>query len=304
MKRLLAANLQKSSKSRYNPARFELNLKAQIDNILEIGWSLEDIILLSNFEFEFMGVKAIQMKFNEFCLSGSKMWSVKWLFDNNKVDDIIYSGDLDCWQNIWFDCPEFDGDVAVSMYSNPKINGGNIFWKPSSGDIVNEVVKQLEKNKAAKEEPLLNKILYSDTYHKRVSFLDSTYNVGCSGFNVRFTRSLKPIRVCHFNPPNSVAWEIHALDREGIGQIPVTVRLERLLRRYYPYLATELKDKSIPALKRAQEKEKAKARAEKEKRRAEKTAKLLVQETAEPPLQKTAELPFQKTAELPFQKKD
>jgi len=273
MKRLLVANLQKSSKSRYNPQRFEILLKAQIENMLELGWKKKNIILLSNFDFEFMGVKATKMKFNTFCLSGSKMWATKWLFDNDMVDDTIWASDTDCWQNIWFDCPKFDQDIGVATYSNPKINGGNIFWKPSSGDIVNEVVRQLETNKAAKEEPLLNKILYSDTYHERVSFLDSTFNVGCSGFNVRFTRSLKPIRVCHFNPPNSVAWEIHALDREGIGQIPVTVRLERLLRRYYPYLATELRDKSIPGIKRAQEDEKAVARAEKAVRREAKRLK-------------------------------
>jgi len=286
MKRLMVANFQKSSKSRYNIERFETILKAQIDNMLEIGWEKENIIFLSNFDFEFMGVKTTKMKFNEFCLSGSKMWAMKWLFDNDKVDDIIWSSDLDCWQNIWFDCPEFDGDVAACHYSNPKWNGGNIFWKPSSKDIVNEVVRRLEKDKAAKEEPLLNKIFYSDKYRERVSVLNSTYNVGCSGFIVRFTKSFKPIRVCHFSPPNSVAWEIHALDREGIGQIAVTVRLERLLRKYYPFLATELKDKSIPALKQAQEKVKAKARAEKEKRRAEKAAKLLAKKSTEQSLQK------------------
>ena len=290
MKRLLVANLQRSSKSRYNPERFDTLLKAQIDNMLEIGWKKDDIIFLSNFDFEFMGVKATKIKFNEFCLSGSKMWATKWLFDNNRVDDIIWSSDTDCWQNIWFDCPKFNGDVGACTYSNPKWNGGNIFWKPSAKDIVDEVVRRLEKDKAAKEEPLLNKVFNSEKYCNRISLLNSTYNVGCSGFCVRFAKSLKPIHVCHFSPPNSVAWEIHALDREGIGQIAVTVRLERLLRRYYPNLATELKDKSIPAIKRAQEVEKAKARAEKEKRRAEKRKK----EIAETPIAKTAEPSLQK----------
>jgi len=270
MKRLIAANLQPNSKSRYNPERLKLMLRAQIHNLLEVGWKKQDIILLANFDFEFMGIKAEKIKFNDFCLSGSKMWAVKFLFDNNRVDEVIYSADIDTWQNLWFNCPVFDGDVGACSYSNPKWNGGSIFWKPSSKDIVDEIVRQLEKDKAAKEEPLLNKVFNSEKYAKRISLLNSTYNTGCSGFIPRFTRSLKPIRVVHFHPQNSIAWEIHGLDREGIGEIAVTIRLERLLRKYYPQMATELKDKTIPAKKQAEEKEKAKRRAEKEQRRQKK----------------------------------
>ena len=270
MKRLLVANLQQGSKSRYNLERFETMLKSQIENMLQIGWLRENIIFLSNFDFEFMDIKAEKIKFNNFCLSGSKMWGMQFLFDNDRVDDIIWSSDADCWQNIWFDCPSFSGDVGACTYSNPKWNGGSIFWKPSSKDIVDEVVGKLEQYKALKEEPLLNKIFNSEKYAKRISLLNSSFNVGCSGFIPRFTRSLKPIRVCHFSPPNSIAWEIFGLDREGIGEIAVTVRLERLLRKYYPQMATELKDKNVPAKKQAEEKEKAKRRVKKEEQRRKK----------------------------------
>ena len=71
--------------------------------------------------------------------------------------------------------------------------------------------------------------------------MNHSYNVGCSGFVSRYEKSLKPIRVCHFHPNNNVAWEIHALDRDNTGNIAVTIRLERLLRKYYPNLAKEKK---------------------------------------------------------------
>ena len=252
MKRLMVANRQFGSRSRYAHDNFELILTAQIHNMLDLGWDRKDIILLTNFKFKCMGVNATIIKLNDFCLSGSKMWATKWLFDNNQVKETILSSDLDCWQNCWFECPEFEGDVGASYYSNPKFNGGNIFWKPSSKDIVDEVIKQLTKNKANKEEPLLNVIFKSEKYSKRVSVLNSTYNVGCSGFIPRFNRSIKPIHICHFHPNNSIAWEIHGLNREGIGEIAVTVRLERILRKYYPDMATELKDKTIPLKKQAE----------------------------------------------------
>ena len=263
MKRLMVANKQKNGKSRYFFEKMETMLKAQIDNMLELGWNTEDIILLANFDFEFMGISAEKIELDDFCLTGSKMWGMKWLFDNNRVDEIIYAADLDCWQNAWFDCPEFKGDVGASQYINPKFNGGSIFWKPKSKDIVNEIVDVLTKEEAKGEEPTLNKIFKSEEYKDRISVLNSTYNVGCSGFAPRYERSLKPVRVCHFHPQNSVAWEIHGLDRDGVGGIAVTIRLERLLRRYYPDLATELRDKTIPEKKQEEREEKEKRREEK-----------------------------------------
>lgn len=243
MKRLLVANKQEKSRSRYSFESTETLLKAQIDNMIQLGWRQNDIVLLSNFDFEFMNVKATKIKLNDFCLSGSKMWATKWFLENNKIDEVINSSDLDCWQNWPFPCPEFNTDVACATYSNPKFNGGNIFWKPGAIDILNEIIKRLEETKEAKEEPVLNKVFKSKEFRDRVTVLDHTYNCGCSGFIPRYTRSIKPVFCCHFHPSNSIAWEIHALDREDIGEIAVTIRLERLLRKYYPKLATCLNPK-------------------------------------------------------------
>ncbi len=240
MKNFMVANIRLKN-SRYNRERIEILVKAQIDNSLELGWNIKDITLLTNFDYEFMGVKAINIPFNEFCWTGSKMFGLKWFFENNKVDDVIWAHDLDCWQNIKFDYPEVDRDVGASYYNNPKFNGGSIFWKPSSKDIVDEIVKEITANKEAKEEPTLNRVFKSNEFKGRISVLNRTYNVGCSGFIPRYNKSIKPIHVCHFHPYNGIAWEMHALNREGLGEIAVTVRLERLLRKYYPDLAVQLK---------------------------------------------------------------
>ena len=242
MKLFMVANVQETGRyaKRYSLDKITSLLQAQIENSLEVGWTPENIIILSNVDFEFMGVKTQIAPMTDFCLTGSKIFSLKWYFENNEIKDIIWAKDADCWQNIWFDCPEFDGDVGASQYSNPKFNGGSIFWKPSSKDIISRIVQELTENSEVSEEPTINKIFKSKEYINRVNILNYTFNVGCSGFFERFTRSEKPIHVSHFHPSNSIAWEIHALDREGIGQIAITVRLERLLRKYYPKLATSL----------------------------------------------------------------
>jgi hypothetical protein len=238
VKNLLVANVREKDR-RYKFKKIEILVKAQIENSIEVGWRPSNIILLANFDYEFMGVKAINISLNEFCFTGSKTFAVEWLFDSKIVDGPVWAHDLDAWQNVWFDCPEFL-DVGATYYSRPKFNGGSVFWRPSSIDIIKEAVQVINEKSENKEEPTLNKLFKSDKYKDRVTILNESYNVGCSGFVPRYNRSIKPIRVCHFHPYNRIAWETHVLDRNGIDEIPVMRRLENLLRRYYPKLATEL----------------------------------------------------------------
>ena len=252
MKNFMVANLR--GKGRYTESSITTLLKAQIENSLEVGWLNKDIVLLTNFPFEFMGVKARVLDLNKFCWTGSKMFGLQYYFENNDVgDDVIWSHDLDAWQNAWFDCPEFK-DVGGSEYSRPKFNGGSIFWKKQSKDIMDEVINRLKKDKLKKEEPTLNEVFKSEEYKNRVTILNNTYNVGCSGYVERYERSIKPIKVCHFHPYNRIAWETHCLDRNGLEERGITIRLEKLLRKYYSGLATELSEQGA---QRAQEKKEA-----------------------------------------------
>lgn len=237
MKNFIIAN--ESHKSRYKFEKIDLLLKAQIENSLDVGWQIKDIILLANFDYEFMGVKSTNISLNKKCLTGSKMFGMKYLFDNDLVDDVIWAHDLDAWQNVSFSCPKFK-EVGITTYSNPKYNGGSIFWKASAKDIVYKIIDEINNNKENKEEPTLNRILKSKEYKNRVTNVNNTFNVGCSGYVKRWDRSIKPIRVCHFHPYNNIAWETHALDRNGLDVVGVSNRLENILRKYYPDLATEL----------------------------------------------------------------
>ncbi len=239
MKNFMVANLRDGDK-RYKMDNLTNLLKAQIENSLDLGWKIEDIIVLSNFDFEYLGVKMIKADLNSFCWTGSKVFGVKWLFNNTDIDDIVWAHDLDAWQNVEFDAPDFK-DIGLTTYSRPKFNGGSIFWKRKSLDIINKIVNVLTEDNAKREEPTLNRILKLNEYKDRVTVLNMTYNVGCSGFVPRYINSFKPIRVCHFHPYNRVAWETHTLDRNGIGAIPVSRRLERLIRKYFTDLPIKLK---------------------------------------------------------------
>lgn len=226
-------------------ARLEKMLNAQVHNSLELGWPADSVIVVSNFAYSFMGVRAMMAPLNESCLTGSKMFALEWLMPLLQVREPIWAHDLDAWQNSVFSFPEFR-DVGIAQYSNSKYNGGSVFWGGDSLDIVNEICRAIRADNLMREEPTLNKVLKSDAYKGRVTVVNNTFNVGCSGYVVRVRRSDKPLRVCHFHPDNRIAWETHALDRNEIGEVGITVRLERLIRHYYPNLATKVVTKKKP----------------------------------------------------------
>lgn len=225
--------------------RLERMLDAQVHNSIELGWELHQIVVLSNFPYEFMGVRADQVPLNEFCLTGSKMFGLRWLLGNVAGEAAVWAHDLDAWQNAPFDEPKFK-DVGIAQYSNSKYNGGSVFWRSRARDIVDEICRMILSGNLQREEPTLNGVLKSKEYKDRVTVVNNTFNVGCSGYVVRVGRSDKPLRVCHFHPDNRIAWETHALDRNEIGEVGVTVRLERLIRHYYPNLATKVVTKKKP----------------------------------------------------------
>jgi hypothetical protein len=234
----MVANLIDPSHSKH----LKRMLNAQIENSLDLG--IKDIVIISNFEYTYMGVSTTLAELNKFCATGSKMFGLLWYMNSNEVEDVIHSHDLDAWYNARFDVPEFK-DVGIAQYSNGKYNGGSVFWKPSSFDIVYEVCKEIETGMLQREEPTLNKILKSPEFKDRVTIVNNTFNVGCSGYVKRYERSEKPIKVAHYHPSNRIAWETHALDRNNVGDIGITVRLERIIRKHYPYLAHEVTTKKI-----------------------------------------------------------
>jgi hypothetical protein len=247
MKNLLVANFKEGKKleHRHDRKRRESRDKliklvtAQIKNSIMVGWEPEDIILITNFDFEFMGVRAQNFDLNDKCLTGSKMYAVKEALKMG-VSDVIWAHDLDAWQNVWFDCPDFK-DVGACEYSRPKFNGGSVFWRSTSLDIVNKIIEIIEKDNETREEPTIDKVFKSNEHKDRVTILNPTYNVGCSGFVKRYNNSIKPIKVCHLHPDNRIAWETHRLDRNACNFKSVSTRLESVLREYWN-LAVELSE--------------------------------------------------------------
>jgi len=232
MKNLMVANFQLTkagSVKRYDLDALTTNLKAQIENSITLGWDPADIVAVTNFEFEFMGVTATHLPLNEKCLTGSKMFAVREHLRNRGGS--VWAHDLDAWQCVPFDPPMFK-DIGIATYSRPKFNGGSVFIRPSAFDIIDAICNTLESEK--REEPTLEKLLKSSLYRDRITVLNYTWNVGCSGFVKRYTLSEKPIKVVHFHPSNRMAWDTHARNRNGISiDATIPARLKDLMVKYF-----------------------------------------------------------------------
>ena len=232
MKNLIVANYRPHGK------QFEADLRrlvnVQIENSLALGWGPDDLVIVSNLEFDCAGVK-YRTGLNESCLTGSKMFALKHMFDEGIIQDgeMWWAHDLDAWQNYWFDAPDCL-DMGLAEYSVPKFNGGSVFLRRTAHDLVTAIVERIQSKRLNQEEPSINHVLRSQTHAHRVTTLNSTYNVGCSAYAPRYERSLKPILVSHFRPTTQTSWKTHVDGNNLLGISSVSPRLLQLLiDRFY-----------------------------------------------------------------------
>jgi hypothetical protein len=235
MYNVIVANYNKdksNSVKKYSLKTLELDLKAQIDNSLQLGWDVTNFLVLTNFDFEYLNIKSTQINLNKNCLTGSKLFAMREIFKLNMVDDNIWIHDLDAWQNDVFEFPDIEY-CGLCEYSKPKFNGGSMFYTPKAKNIIFALCEYLEKNNQAREEPTLDKILRNE-FKKETVILNSSYNVGCSGFKKRYDKAIKPIKVIHGHLGNNrLSWDTHVRGRNGPEYVSCSDRLKKLIINYY-----------------------------------------------------------------------
>lgn len=240
MKNIIVANFNpdksNNSTKKYNIDRLILDMKCQIENNLQLGWNPYELMVLTNFDFSYLKINATKINLQKNCLTGSKMFAMREMFRLGLVNECVWIHDLDCWANVKFDCPTDLKDCGLAEYSRPKFNGGSMFYRPEAHDLVEKICHELETNNKRREEPTLDAILRHKDNKERVSILNSTYNLGCSGYVKRFNKSIKPIKVVHFHPTNRIAWDTHARGRNSLDTVSLDARLRKLFVKYYGHI--------------------------------------------------------------------
>ena len=186
-------------------------VKVQIDNSLEIGWDIKDILLVTNFEYQYNGIEALVVDDSIYCVHrkrASKINAICNLFDMGLIDGITWFHDIDAFQlhPIAEEELGLDGvDAGFTDYGpvpNSNWNTGSFFFKPESKDIFEWIRYKVYKHKT-NEEAALFKLTQrnANNINDRIKKMNNTYNL-CQKWNPElcYDGADKPIRVLHVHP--------------------------------------------------------------------------------------------------------
>lgn len=188
-------------------------VKIQIDNSRELGWKDKDIMLFTNFDYEYGVIKANVIGDDAYCdymPIGTKITTLFKLFDQGyiKKHTVYWMHDFDCYQLIPFKKNDIilgKVDMALCDYGRKKNkwSGGSIFFKSSAKDIFEKQLKIMTEHKCVDETALYSLTTQNPDIHARIKKLDSAYHFLPFNIKRNYRNCLKPLRIAHFHPLKS-----------------------------------------------------------------------------------------------------
>ena len=187
-------------------------LYAQVDNSLHYGWHINDIVIVSNFDFEYRGVTNTRLRVEcDYNVWANKFYAIRQLFEDGMLDD-LWLHDYDVWQIDQFKFPEFDGMMAGCPYdhNHPNWNGGSFFFSKDGYTLVQYICDFYEINKDIiskyddgrgpkwfSDEIIIEQLRTIPELQNLFSPLTPQYNLGMTYFNSRYQYANKPIKAIH-----------------------------------------------------------------------------------------------------------
>ena len=226
-------------------------IKLQIDNSFSWGFKEEDIILATNFDYEYRGVKSIRVSDDLYVGLDDKRYCFKVSTHIPIITSLMNSGvikkghlywyhDLDAYQQEPITEEELgleNVDMGVTDYGwTKKWNLGSIFFKESAKDIFNLLTKTIYEYNLADERSfrmLTNTGKVSKDRYKKVNI---TYNFGMRHIGKCYEMADKPLKVVHFHPfykdPNipDTTMNMFFHGKNEVGKPLMTDRLKELFR--------------------------------------------------------------------------
>lgn len=184
-------------------------VKIQIDNSLDLGWKEEDIMLVTNFDYEHRGIKSLVVDDDNCCfvdMRTSKIDVINYLFKQDliKEGEMYWFHDFDAYQLNPITEEELEMsniDIGLTDYGwSLTWNTGSIFFKSSAKDIFELIKDTVYAHKFNEEEALMLLTKYDTINVNRYKRLNVTYNFGMKKIDYNRKIATKPIKVLHFHP--------------------------------------------------------------------------------------------------------
>ena len=196
-------NIVDSNRRHSNEDLFNL-FKMQIDNSLYYGWRVEDIILGTNFNFEYKGVKSINLTdICTFNIFNNKWYGMLELMKLGILNDNFWFHDQDNWQinNITF--PEFEGEIGAATYiRTPEWNTSAVYVKRTATHIIEYIVESMKLNpiQYQSDENWIAFLRQNSEIKDYLYTLNTQYCVGYTYLDDRINAASGPIKSLGFVP--------------------------------------------------------------------------------------------------------
>lgn len=187
-------------------AHDETLFKIQVDNSLDLGWSADDIIFLTNFDYEYRSVVSRPVPDRCYCLFlpvNTKLPVIAYYADQLE-DGLHWLHDLDAFQQVPFsenDILMGHHEVAFCDFGRmDQPSGGSIFFEKTAQDLFQKAEKVMYARRMIDERAIQKVMEDSEVDYNRVKKLNITFNFLYVNFASCYLMAHKPIKVVHFNP--------------------------------------------------------------------------------------------------------
>ena len=186
--------------------------KIQIDNSLDLGWKREDILLFTDFPFEYNGVKAVVLPdglYYDFDLKANKVPVVVYLLNQGVIDpkELVWCHDFDAYENFPLSDTELElenFDLGLTHYTyKPEWQCGSLFFKEPAQDIfelLDKTTRSRPHSSRNNEKTLTSLISDNAIDLRRYKKLNVTYNIMKKYLATIYPQAIKPLKVLHFRP--------------------------------------------------------------------------------------------------------
>lgn len=186
--------------------------KIQIDNSFDLGWKKEDILLVTDFPYEYNGVKALVVRdglYYDFDKNANKAKVLVHLLKLGVLNpqELYWCHDFDAYQlnqihEAELGLENFDLGLVHYFYK-PQWQFGSFFFKESAKDIfelLDDTIRAKPHSSRNNEKTLTRLIKYNAIDPKRYKRLNVTYNIMKRCLTTIYREATKPIKVLHFHP--------------------------------------------------------------------------------------------------------
>lgn len=187
--------------------------KIQIDNALDLGWKREDILIATDFPYEYNGIKSVLVEDKNpitWNLTQGKIVAITDLFTKGliKMGELYWFHDFDAFQLAPFseaDLGLSGFDIGLTNSGREMINGGSFFFNHKTRDIFDWTMDRIYKEHSEDEQKGFAHLVTTGELNmkNRYKLMDHTYNLGVvkiDRFQENYALAQKPIRVAHFHP--------------------------------------------------------------------------------------------------------